>query len=95
MLEAYVYFLWFIEEHPTDPNGGTDEMSHSPSAMDISMGETSQGPSANLGRVEDSLVVVSSVGEVATFKEADEPGHLTHIGGTAYETPIKKTPAPK
>uniref|UniRef100_A0A915CAQ5 Transforming acidic coiled-coil-containing protein C-terminal domain-containing protein n=1 Tax=Parascaris univalens TaxID=6257 RepID=A0A915CAQ5_PARUN len=82
------------EGHPTDPNGGTTEMSHSSSAMDISMGGTSEGSRTNLRAVGDSVGVGSSVSEVATFKEADEPGHLTHIGGTAYETPIKKAPTP-
>uniref|UniRef100_A0A915CB02 Transforming acidic coiled-coil-containing protein C-terminal domain-containing protein n=1 Tax=Parascaris univalens TaxID=6257 RepID=A0A915CB02_PARUN len=84
----------FGEGHPTDPNGGTTEMSHSSSAMDISMGGTSEGSRTNLRAVGDSVGVGSSVSEVATFKEADEPGHLTHIGGTAYETPIKKAPTP-
>ncbi|KHN82992.1 Transforming acidic coiled-coil-containing protein 2 [Toxocara canis] len=57
--------------------------------MDISVAESSREPSQKQEQVQESSVSSQPVVEEPTFKEADEPGLVKHIGGTAYETPIK------
>ncbi|VDM48762.1 unnamed protein product [Toxocara canis] len=80
----------FEEDHPTDPNGRhVKEASNSHSEMDISVAESSGEPSQKQEQIQESSISFQPVVEDPTLKEVDEPSLVRHIGGTAYETPVK------
>ncbi|VDK78165.1 unnamed protein product [Anisakis simplex] len=56
--------------------------------------ELGKEPSEDHEQPEAEAKLVEAVAEEPTFHEAKEAGQLTQIGGSTYETPVKKTAAP-